>query len=284
MKIFISWSGERGAKIGHVFNKYTRYIIPDSEIFYSPDIDRGIRWFEEISKQLDEADVGIVCLTRDNLDSHWMLFESGALAKKMEKSRLCTFLFDLKPSDVKDPLALFNHTKNTKKGIKKLYQTLDNQRESSWSDQDFDNIFNQWWPEIENDLKAIPKEEIAESEPIRDEREVLDEILNIMRSEKKDYGVKYIPVNAREKEIQIMGYKYLLELERNNKQLSIVDHILHYYKNSNPIVSLKGKNKVLIMVSQRFPDEVYNEISSMVSIKSIKIFHPEKSHYGIDDF
>ena len=177
MKIFISWSGERGAQIGEVFNEYTPYIIHEAIIFFSPDADRGIRWFEEISKQLDETDVGIVCLTRDNIDSQWLLFESGALAKKMETSRLCTFLYDLKPPDISGPLALFNHTKNTKTGIKKLYQTLNNQREKPVDSKTFDKIFSQWWPEIEKELKSISKMENEELEPIRNEKEILEEIL-----------------------------------------------------------------------------------------------------------
>ena len=49
------------------------------------DIEKGARWENEISLRLAESDLGIICLTPDNLEEPWVLFEAGALAKKLKR-------------------------------------------------------------------------------------------------------------------------------------------------------------------------------------------------------
>jgi hypothetical protein len=44
---------------------------------------------------LDEYEFGIVCLTAENLTAPWIMFESGALAKKLGKTRLGPVLIRL---------------------------------------------------------------------------------------------------------------------------------------------------------------------------------------------
>ena len=281
MKVFISWSGDRGSKIGEVFTKYTRYIIPDAEIFFSQDAERGIRWFDEIAKELDETDIGIVCLTRDNLDSHWMLFESGALAKKMEHTRLLTFLFDLKPSDVDGPLAFFNHSKNNKGGIRKLYETLNNQCEDSWDVHDFERIFNQWWPEIKKELDTIPKEEIVDEEPVREDREILEEILNNVRFERKQ-SVR----SPRNKVINMFGYIYSIHLHDSNSLFDFGYEIIKKYHKYYPAITrIKSSHGDFIKVyvgGNGMPLEWVNEIQDSNMVKRLRITHPQ--HSTIEDF
>src|SRR5947208_7189195 len=64
----------------------------------------GERWSGEVAQQLEAADVGIVCVTRDNQSAPWLNFEAGALAKKLESSRVIPLPINLKPSEVQQPL------------------------------------------------------------------------------------------------------------------------------------------------------------------------------------
>jgi len=182
MKVFISWSGEQSFEIGKVFGKYLPCIIQSCDPFYSPEMERGIRWFKEIGEKLEETNVGIICLTKENLTEPWILFESGALAKNIEKSRLCTFLYDLEHTDITDPLAQFNHTPNTKEGILKLLKTINSKLDTPLSEKVLEETFDTWWPKIERDLSEIPKPSEIEEEPLRKDREILDEILEKVRS------------------------------------------------------------------------------------------------------
>lgn len=111
MKIFISWSGRRSQAVAEMLNDWIKCVLQASRPWLSTrDIDRGALWFSEIHDQLRDTSVGIICLTQENKERPWILFESGALAKGLSSNRVCTFLIDLKPSDLQDPLAQFNHT------------------------------------------------------------------------------------------------------------------------------------------------------------------------------
>ncbi len=87
MRIFISWSGDLSKNIAEIFRQWIPGVIQAAKPYYSPDdITKGTRWSSEISKELDASKIGIICLTKDNLDSSWIMFEAGALSKNIEKS------------------------------------------------------------------------------------------------------------------------------------------------------------------------------------------------------
>ena len=97
--VFISWSGERSRCVAEALRGWLPAVLQNVKPWMSAaDVEKGTRWESEISTRLEEADVGIICLTPDNLDSRWLLFEVGALSKKLGKSRVCTYLLDLTPA------------------------------------------------------------------------------------------------------------------------------------------------------------------------------------------
>ncbi|MGL6401348.1 toll/interleukin-1 receptor domain-containing protein [Aeromonas hydrophila] len=111
MKVFLSWSGERSRLVATLLDEWLRCVLQAIRPWISTkDIDRGALWFNEIQDQLQDTTTGIICLTQENKERPWILFEAGALAKGLSTSRVCTLLVDLKPSDIKDPLAQLNHT------------------------------------------------------------------------------------------------------------------------------------------------------------------------------
>ncbi|HHQ6082069.1 TPA: TIR domain-containing protein, partial [Enterobacter hormaechei subsp. steigerwaltii] len=111
MKVFISWSGQRSKVVAEIFSDWLKCVIQASQPWISTrDIDRGAIWFSEINDKLKDVSVGVVCLTQENKNKPWILFETGALAKGLTTNRVCTFLIDLNPEDLQDPLAQFNHT------------------------------------------------------------------------------------------------------------------------------------------------------------------------------
>ena len=90
----MSWSGEKSQKIGKALNDWLPSVLQFVRPFYSPDdIDKGTKWVSELSNKLSECDIGIICLTGDNLNKPWILFEAGALSKRLAGSNVCTVLF-----------------------------------------------------------------------------------------------------------------------------------------------------------------------------------------------
>src|SRR5229473_2295304 len=108
MDVFISWSGKRSQRVADALHRYLPQMINAVDPWLSStDIEAGARWGADIAAKLEKSTVGILCLTPGNLESTWLHFEAGALAKTLENTFVCPYLFDLKPSDVKGPLAQF---------------------------------------------------------------------------------------------------------------------------------------------------------------------------------
>ena len=96
MKIFVSWSGERSHGVAEALRNWLPHVIQGLQPWLSSnDIDKGARWATDIASHLEESRVGIICLTPENIDSAWILFEAGALSKTVNQTFVCPYLVDL---------------------------------------------------------------------------------------------------------------------------------------------------------------------------------------------
>lgn len=184
MKVFLSWSGVRSKEVAGLLSDWLCCVIQAARPWISTrDLDRGSLWFGEINDQLKDTTVGIICLTQENKNRPWILFEAGALAKGLSTSRVCTLLVDLEPKDVEDPLAQFNHTLPTKESVFGLVRTLNSSLGSSGLDlRVLDQVFSTYWPQFEEKFKGVlsSTESTHPSKP-RPKEDVLGEILENTR-------------------------------------------------------------------------------------------------------
>lgn len=193
MKVFISWSGDFSHECAKIVLELIDTVIQGVQPWLSStDIDKGAIWFNSINEQLSETKVGIVCLTPDNKDNRWILFEAGALSKGLNVSRVCTFLINLNPADIKDPLAQFNHTIFDQESVRALLKTINKELENPVKEASIDKVFDLYWPEIEQKLNDVVKNHSqgtnpAEAPPSRSDQ-ILDEILLSTRSLGKRVG------------------------------------------------------------------------------------------------
>jgi hypothetical protein len=184
MKVFLSWSGQRSREVANLLSDWLCCVIQASRPWISSrDLDRGSLWFGEINDQLKDTTVGIICLTQENKNRPWILFEAGALAKGLTTSRVCTLLVDLEPKDIEDPLAQFNHTFPNRDSVFGLIKTLNNSLGLSGLDvRILEQVFNTYWPQFEERFQEILK--TTESQPPtkpRAKEDVLGEILENTR-------------------------------------------------------------------------------------------------------
>lgn len=189
MKVFISWSGDRTKKVAEAFNEWLGQLIQATEPWMSPNIEKGKRWNDEIKKALGESKIGIICLDKDNLNSKWILFEAGAIAKT-DDAHPCTFLLDIKPSDVEPPLGDFQHTIFEKDDIRRLAHTI-NEKVRSSGEKTLDaarlnSLFDNLYPNLEIKLKEILKIQPTNKHVQRDDRDILEEILQTVRAIQQD--------------------------------------------------------------------------------------------------
>jgi hypothetical protein len=184
MKVFISWSGDRSKQVAELLDDWIQCVIQAVDPWMSSkDIDRGALWFTEISDQLSNTSVGIVCLTKENKDKPWILFESGALAKGLSSNRVCAFLIDLSPTDLENPLAQFNHTFPTRDSIWELVRTINlTLKEKALKESILAKVFDTYWSQFETDFKKIiettPE---AENQAKRKDNDIMLDVLSTVR-------------------------------------------------------------------------------------------------------
>lgn len=163
----------------------------------SKDIDRGSIWFSEISNQLADVGVGIVFLTQENKEKPWILFEAGALAKGLSTNRVCTFLIDIKPTEIQAPLSHFNHTICNKESVRELVRTINSVGGGILDDVVLSAVFETYWPQLEEFYEMVTAEK--EPRPLksapRTQEDILGEILE----------------NSRRTEIRINKLEALIE-------------------------------------------------------------------------
>lgn len=186
MRVFISWSGERSRAVAEALRWWLPKVIQAIQPWMSAnDIDKGTRWRAGLSNELEQSSIGIICLTPENLTSTWIHFEAGALSKQQQNTYVCTFLYGLEPADIRDPLAQFQSTKSQMEEVRKLIHTINNVLgESKLSESEINESFDVWWPKLEERLSVIPATE-SSPEPQRDIREILNDILNLVRAQSR---------------------------------------------------------------------------------------------------
>jgi ribosomal protein L7/L12 len=182
MRIFISWSGERSRQVGLALRDW----LPLALHFVKPwlsatDIDAGQRWATEVGAQLNDSSFGILCLTRDNLQSPWMLFEAGALAKSVTAGAVVPYLLDIDFSEITGPLAQFQGKKADESSTFDLVKAINNRALEPVPNERLADLFELLWPRLKEMLSRTPQT-TATAQPLRQQREILEELVQVVRA------------------------------------------------------------------------------------------------------
>lgn len=245
MKVFISWSGDQSRKYAEAIRDWLPGVLQMVTPYFTPtDIDKGTRWSTEIAKELDTSQVGIICVTRDNLHADWILFEAGALSKSLDKAHVCPIIFGISNTDLSGPLKQFQTTAFEKSDIHKLIVVINNKLgDNKLASKTLDTVFDKWWPDLQEKVDAISKTVLEPKEPVRNDRELIEEILILTRANStaharpslstkaiQDLFEAHIQLHDDQAE-EISGYQDVLNLlEVSKKPLS---HIATKYKGTS---------------------------------------------------
>lgn len=198
MNIFISWSGDTSKKIAKEIKNWLPKIIQSAKPYYTPDdIAKGDLWDREIYQKLNECLIGIICLTKDNTEKPWILFEAGALSNKLDKSKVCPIVFGLNKLDVTGPLARFQATDFNKLEMFDLVKSINNSMEENGINEGLlTTMFETFYPELELKVNEILKTGSAiEVKSQRSDRELLEEVLELVR---KQNNIDVVPKYSKE--------------------------------------------------------------------------------------
>lgn len=187
MKVFISWSGETSKKVAEAIREWLPTVIQTVKPYFTPsDIEKGTRWSSDIARELDDSLAGIFCVTRQNLNSQWLMFEAGAISKKVEQSLVCPILIGLENADISGPLTQFQTTLFEKSDFRRLVSDLNKANTSNVLEEGVLNtVFEKFWPELESKVTGIikvTKSEDGTATDLRSDRELLEEVLDLSRA------------------------------------------------------------------------------------------------------
>jgi hypothetical protein len=191
MKVFLSWSGDRSRNIAETLRETLPLLMNAVQPWMSEqDIDKGERWNSVLGGVLDSTKVGIFCLTPTNITRPALLFEAGAISKSVTDARVCVLLDAMKPSNLEWPWSQFQGTRlDQQKDMLKLLGDINRWLieggEPALAKEQFTKQFNMWWPEFQKELSGKPAESNVRA-PERSEREMLVEILELLRSQKRE--------------------------------------------------------------------------------------------------
>jgi EAL domain-containing protein (putative c-di-GMP-specific phosphodiesterase class I) len=132
------------------------------------DIPAGARWQTDIAHELDAADFGIICVTPENMDKPWLMFEAGALSKSMKASRVCPLAYSMELNQLSGPIGQFQANRLDKDGVLQVLKAIN----SAMADKCLDSAhlleqFEMLWGRMEALLNSIPSHSppVAEEEP-----------------------------------------------------------------------------------------------------------------------
>jgi hypothetical protein len=174
MRLFISWSGDRSRALARAMHTWLPLVLGYVDPWMSAtDIGAGERWAQTLARQLADTHFGIVCVSPENINSSWLLFESGALAKSLEMSKVVPLLLNLELSDVSGPLAQFQAKKIDRDGMLEVVHSLQSSAEAPISENRVATLFDALWPRLEKDLADIADDAPAQRRT-RPQAEVLE--------------------------------------------------------------------------------------------------------------
>jgi len=158
MNIFISWSGERSKEIAKGLCSWLQDVIQELKPWVSCiDIDAGKEWRKELENELLKCDLGILCITPENMNSPWLIFEAGALYHK-ENLKLIPILFKLEPGQIAPPLSDLQCVSADKDGFENLVLSI--AKDTLLTEEGAKKQFNKWWIDMAELLKKIPPQHL----------------------------------------------------------------------------------------------------------------------------
>lgn len=239
MRIFISWSKDLSRQHAEAFRNWVPHVIQSVEPFISAqDISLGERGVEEIEDHL-KYNLGVLFVTRENMQEPWLLYEAGALSRSVgeAENRVIPILIDIEISDLAgSPLSHFQNADSfSKTAIKKVCASINELCKKPLKAEILDKSIDNNWPDLSKVIKKIsvpekPNEEITLDSIADQIDELTDEIISL-RNNVQSNSLFIAPNNAQQfiplsLKTQTLG-EYSVQIDdRDSKFLSLSNEAL----------------------------------------------------------
>ncbi|MBQ7781782.1 MAG: toll/interleukin-1 receptor domain-containing protein [Lachnospiraceae bacterium] len=270
MKVFVSWSGDFSRKIAETLKKWIPCIVQSVDVFFSPeDIEKGNNWEKILSSELAECKFGIICLTSENTNAPWLNFEAGAIAKTLD-SKVAALMINIKPSDIRGPLSLYQATKLEKDDFYQLIESINKTLDEPREDKVLKNAFDAMWPHLIEEINGVIEEftiknkkkensnisEQNESSPIEEILQLLRKQNSILANPENLLPVEYIEriqnrISERKQDLYLEDDRIGKELLRYCRFL--ISNMRRYSGNENMLELIKNMHiEELLNIVEQF--------------------------------
>lgn len=144
------------------------------------DVQAGERWANSVATELQNCNVGIVCVTSENLTSEWLHFEAGALSKSINDGAVITALLDLDIKDVAGPLTQFQMKKLDKGGVLDIARAINSHSGGRLDEANLANVVTGLWGVLEERFQQIPDAGTS-TKQTRSRTDVLEDVVMNVR-------------------------------------------------------------------------------------------------------
>jgi hypothetical protein len=193
LRVFISWSGERAKAVAEALHTWLPDVLAHRVTAFvsSEDIAKGDRGLTKIAEELESAHFGIVVVTAENQNTPWINFEAGALGKSLVDGKVAPLLVGLSNLQLTGPLRQFQNTDAAdKRAMFDLVKSINAAHPSEPLHlRTMETLFNSMWDPFADQLeKALASDTTAAPAHERAEADVLNELVETVRSIQRDLG------------------------------------------------------------------------------------------------
>ena len=191
-RLFISQSKERALRLAQALHTFLPMVVQGSDPWVSADgIDPGTNFRQAIDRNLTTSLAGIICVTPENQNEPWLLFEAGALTQKPHE-HVWIVLLDLEPGEMPRPLGDLQLTVASDRAqmfemIKSIDRIVSEAMRRTQREQALERLFDMFWTSDLNplvqDLLAHPP---ADRPAAPTQAELMTELLQEIRERRVD--------------------------------------------------------------------------------------------------
>lgn len=155
--VFISWAGEPSRQIGTALQQLIALTVQNAKPWMShEDILAGSDWSDEVRGHLKVATFGVLCLTPDNIDRPWVLYEAGAIGEKVGGSRVCPMIYGMSVDALRYPLKRFQAKPLTQPGVWDLVRAIHQSTDPPLlTEAQLRVSFDAHWPAFELAIRGV---------------------------------------------------------------------------------------------------------------------------------
>ncbi len=295
--IFISWSNEKSKNIANNLKTvFENKIFANTGLkcFVSDaDINSGTDWWAKISSELKSCQMGLLCVTKENLTEPWLYFEAGAMvAQDIPTTPLlisCNFksLSDT-PLASKQAVDFYDQAKF----IKLILDINENMKLLDISNNQLESIAKDGYIE----LKTLCSKSLSE---LTDYRKFNTKYIypNHISSIQKNTIFISAPMSTIKPEEYHTLRTFLLELKQDLCSIGFSEVICPVLNNDDPscfegktkaikenFAALKRVESILVIYPQNLPTSTLVEIGYGIALsKKMVVFYKEKLPYILQE-